>query len=136
MRRGAALERLTGLEHVLFLLALRVERVPDNPVCEAPPVLLANQRRDRPAKEPGHERAIEELELVVAGDERLSQREVDVLLTREIHGSQTVHRVRNPTRPDLDPNLPQHAAESDDVPDDRGALHGPTTSSPWRVPLR
>ena len=51
-------------------------------------------RAARPARaEPGDERAIEELALVVPGDERLPEREVDVLLPRHVDRAQPAHRV-------------------------------------------
>ena len=55
--------------------------------------------------------------------ERLPEREVDVVLAREIDGVEPVHGVRDAARADLDPDLAQHAPEGDDVADDRGALH-------------
>src|SRR4029079_14729498 len=57
-----------------------LERAARDAVGEAPHLLLAHERRDRPAKEPGDERAVEELELVVPRDEGLPQREIDVVL--------------------------------------------------------
>ena len=115
---------------------LLLERVARDPVGEAPRLLLAHERRDRAAQEPGDERAIEELELVVARDERLPEREVDVVLPREIDRAEPANRVLDAPGPDLDPDLAQDAPEGDDVPDDRGALHAAPTGSRSRGPLR
>ena len=59
----------------------------------------------------------------MARDERLPEREVDVVLAREVDGAEPADRVRDTPWTDLDPDLPQHPPEGDDVPDDRGALH-------------
>ena len=118
----AELVRRVGVVRLVAVRA-RLERVAGDAVGPAPRLLLADERRDRAAQEPRDERAIEELELVVARDERLAQREVDVVLPREIDGVEPAHRVGDAPRPDLDPDLAQHAAEGHDVPDDRGALH-------------
>ena len=95
----------------------------DDPVGESARLLLANERRDRAAEEPGDERAVEELELVVARDERLAEREVDVLLPREVDRAESANRILDAPRPDLDPDLAQNTPEGHDVPDDRGSLH-------------
>jgi len=55
---------------------------------------------------------------------------------REIDRAEPANRILDAARPDLDPDLAQHAAEGHDVPDDRRALHA--ASSGWRSrgPLR
>ena len=55
------------------------------------------------------------------GDERLAEREVDVLLALEVDGVERAQRVGDPARADLEPGLVQDAAERDDVPQDRVA---------------
>src|SRR5439155_12634794 len=87
------------------------------------PALSADERGDRSAEEPRRERPVEELELVVTRHERLAQREVDVLLPGQVHRAEPADGVDDAARPDLDPDLAQHAAEGDYVPDDRGSLH-------------
>ena len=127
-----------GGRRVVRLVAVgaRLERVAGDAVGPAPRLLLADERRDGAAQEPRDERAVEELELVVARDERLTQREVDVVLPREIDGAEPAHGVGDAPRPHLDPDLAEHAPEGDDVPDDRGALHPPPTGSQSCAPLR
>ena len=100
-----------------------LERVAHDPVGPAACLLLADERCDRATQEPGHERAVEQLELVVARDERLPEGEVDVVLAREIDRVEAAHRILHAPWPDLDPDLAQHAAEGHDVPNDGGALH-------------
>ena len=75
-------------------------------------------RQHRRAEEPGEEGAVEELELVVTRDERLAQREVDVLLAGQVDRVERAQRVGDATRADLEPDLAQHAAERDDVTHD------------------
>ena len=72
----------------------------------------------RRAHEPRGERAVEQVELVVPRDERLAQREVDVLLA--VRSTASSARRASTTRPgpDLEPGLAQHPAEGDDVPDE------------------
>ena len=72
----------------------------------------------------------------MARDERLAEREVDVVLAREVDRAEPAHRVRDAPRPDLDPDLAQHPPEGDDVPDDRAALHRAPSGSRSREPLR
>ncbi len=122
MLRGAELDGIAAGLRLGRLVADR-QRSLDEPVRMLPLVLLAHERRHRPAQEPGGERAVEELELVVARDERLAEREVDVLLAREVDGVEAAKRVEHAARPDLDPHLAEHAAERDHVPDDRRSLH-------------
>ncbi len=57
----------------------------------------------------------------MARDERLPEREVDVVLAREVDCVEAAHRIGDAPGPDLDPDLAQHAAEGDDVPDDRAS---------------
>ncbi len=59
----------------------------------------------------------------MARDERLPEGEVDVVLAGEIDRVEAAHRILHAPGPDLDPDLAQHAAEGDDVPNDGGALH-------------
>ena len=132
---GAELVRRRRLVR-LVLVRPRLERVAHDPIREAARLLLAHERRDRPAQEPRDERAVEELELVVARDERLPEGEVDVLLAREVDGVECANGVGDTPRTDLDPHLPQHPAEGDDVPHDRGALHAAPSGSRSRGPLR
>ena len=120
----------------LVLVRPRLERVAHDAIREAARLLLAHERRDRPAQEPRDERAVEELELVVARDERLPEREVDVVLAREVDGVERANGVGDTPRTDLDPHLPQHPAEGHDVPHDRGALHAAPSGSRSRGPLR
>ena len=77
-------------------------------------------------QEPRAERAIEQVELVAARDERLPQREVDVGLAREIDRVERAERIGDAPGPDLEPCLAQHAAEGDDVPRDRVAARHPS----------
>ena len=65
------------------------------------------------------EGAVEEIELVLPRDERLPEREVDVLLARQIDLVEATERIRDATRADLETDLAQDAAEGDDVADDR-----------------
>ena len=65
------------------------------------------------------ERAIERLDVLAPRDERLPERPVDVVLPRQLDCVETLERVGHASRPDLEPGLAQHAAEGDDVPDDR-----------------
>ena len=124
-RRGRPRRRPPGLE-----------RVARDAIGAAARLLLPHERRDRAAQEPGDERAVEELELVVARDERLAEREVDVVLPREVDGAEAAHGILDAPGPDLDPDLAQHPAEGHDVPDDRGALHPAPSGSRSRAPLR
>ena len=71
----------------------------------------------------------------MARDEGLAEREVDVVLPRQVDRAETEDRILDATRPDLDPDLAQNAPEGHDVPDDRGSLHAPSGSR-WRGPLR
>ncbi len=115
--RGAELERIA---HLLVLLAasrLR-ERLADL-LLLGRSVGRADRREDRSAQEPCLERPIEEIELVVPGDERLAEREVDVLLSRQVDRVETAQRVGDPPGADLEPHLAQDAPEGDDVADDR-----------------
>ena len=48
----------------------------------------------------------------------------DVVLTRELDRVEALQRVRDTARADLDADLAQHAAERDDVADDRVSEHG------------
>jgi hypothetical protein len=82
-------------------------------------VLLAHERCYRSAQKPRSKRPVEELQLVVPGNERLAEREVDVLLAREVDRIEAAECVEHPPGPDLDPRLAEHAAERDHVPDDR-----------------
>ena len=104
MRRRAALGRLADDLGVVIPHVGGERRL--DPVGELPALLLADERRDRPAQEPGDERAVEELELVVPGDERLPEREVDVLLPRHVDRAQPAHRISDPAGADLDPYFP------------------------------
>ena len=58
----------------------------------------AHRRQHGRPQEPGVERAVEEVELVVARDERLPQREVDVLLAGQVDGGDAAQRVGDATR--------------------------------------
>ena len=115
-----------GLDPPRRLRRLRLERVARDLVGEAARLLLTHERRNRTAQEPSDERPIEELELVVARDERLPKREVDVVLPREIDRAEPANGVLDAPRPDLDPDLAQHPPEGHDVPDDRASLHAAT----------
>ena len=57
-------------------------------------------------------------------DQRLAQREIDVVLASEVDGIEAAQRVGDPARADFQPDLAQHAPEGDDVPNDRASLHG------------
>ena len=69
------------------------------------------------AQEPRVEGTVERLEVLVARDERLPQRPVDVLAARQVDGVQGPQRVRDAPRADLEAALPQHTSEDDDMPD-------------------
>src|SRR5205823_1429193 len=71
--------------------------------------------RDRGAEEPRVEGAVECLEILAPGDERLAKRPVHVLLTPEVDRIEPAQRVRDAARPDLQAGLAQHAPEEDDV---------------------
>ncbi len=114
--------RRRGLVRVVAVRA-HLQRLADDAVGVPAALLLPDEGRDRPAQEPRDERPVEELELVVARDERLPKGEVDVVLPRDVDGAETAHRVADPTRPDLDPDLAQHAPEGHDVPHHGAALH-------------
>ena len=68
----------------------------------------------------------------MARDERLPQREVDVLLARQVDGGDAAQRVGDAARADLEPDLAQDAAERDDVADDRVG-HQPSTCGRCRA---
>ena len=104
MTRRAELVRRVG---VVSLVAVRVgpERVARDPLGPAASLLLANERCDRATEKPRHECAVEQLELVVAGDERLPEGEVDVVLAGEVHRVEAAHRILHTPGPDFDPNL-------------------------------
>jgi hypothetical protein len=91
----------------------------------------ADEREHGAAEEPRVERTVEELELVVLRHERLTQDEVDVVLPCDVDRGEPAQRVRDTPRPDLDPDLAQHAPEGDDVAQDRGALQQPEIK-PWQ----
>ena len=78
----------------------------------------------RSAEEPGVKGPVERFDVLVSRHERLPQRPVDVVLPGELDGVETLQRVGDAAGPDLEPRLPQHAAERDDVPDDRASGHG------------
>ena len=132
---GAELVRRVGRIRIVVVCA-GLERVARDAISPATRLLLADERRDRAAQEPGDEGPIEQLDFVVARDERLAKQEVDVVLPREVDGLEPAHGVRDASRPDLDPDLAQHAAEGHDVPDDRGFLASAPTGSRSRAPLR
>ena len=69
------------------------------------------------------ERAVEGLEILAPGDERLSQRPVHVLLAGEVDRVEAPQRIGDAPRADLEPAFPQHAPEEDDVADDRVFRH-------------
>ena len=90
-------------------------------------------RLDRRAQEPGGERAVEELELVVTGDERLAQRPVHVALVGQVDRVEPGERVLEPAGADLHAGLAQHAAERDDVAQERVSRHNrPKGRGLWR----
>ena len=98
----------------------------DRDVDHARRLLLAGlqprRRQHRRPQEPGVEGPVEEIELVVARDERLAQREVDVLLTGQVDRVERAQRVGDAPGPDLEPDLAQDTAEGDDVADDGVAV--------------
>ena len=93
---------------------------------------LATRRRRRRlglrlhgrAEEPGMKGAIEGVDVLATRHERLPERPVDVVLLRELDRVETIQRVGDASRPDLESRLAQHAAERDDVPDDSVSGHG------------
>ena len=135
MTGGAELVRRVGVD-ALVVVRSRLERVAHDAIGEAARLLLAHQRRDGAAQEPCDERAVEELELVVARDERLPEGEVDVVLPRQVDCAEPADRIGDAPRTDLDADLAQHPPEGHDVPDDRGALHATPSDSRSRELLR
>ena len=124
---GAELERIAHL--VVRLAAGRVrERLADLLLRERA-LGGAHRRQHGRAQEPGVERTVEEVELVVARDERLAEREVDVLLAGQVDGGDATQRVGDAARADLEPDLAQDAAEGDDVADD-GVGHAALPTAP------
>ena len=122
MRRGAELLRV-GSRLRLRVAMFVGERSLDDLVGVPPEILLANERCDGAAEKPRRERAVEQLELVVSGDERLAQRKIDVLLAREVDCVEAAKSVEHPAGSDLDSHFPEHAAERDHVTDDGRPLH-------------
>ena len=116
--RGAELDGV-GARIGLCGVATARQRALHEPVGLQALVLLAHERCYRSAQEPRCKRPVEELQLVVPGDERLAEREVDVLLAREVDCVEAAECVEHTPGPDLDPRLAEHAAERDHVADDR-----------------
>ena len=80
--------------------------------------VAARGRATRDAEEPGVERTVERLEVLAAGDQRLPQGPVHVVLPAEIDRVEASQGVGDPARPDFESALSKHAPEKDDVPDD------------------
>ena len=97
---------------------------------------LARPQRRRRAQEPGVERAIERLELLAAGDERLAKRPVHVLLAGEVDRVEAAQRVGDAPRADLEAAFAQHAAEDDDVANDRVLATALRAAQPRAVTTR
>ena len=127
--------RRVGVDAIVVVRS-RLERVARDAIGEAARLLLPHQGCNRAAQEPGDEGAIEELELVVARDERLPEGEVDVVLPCQVHCTEPTDSIGDASGTDLDPDLPQNPPEGDDVPHDRGALHAAPSGSRSRGPLR
>ena len=86
----------------------------DEPEVDRP---LAEVLRRRPL-EPGPERAVEDLEVVVLRDQRAGQRGVDVVAHRQVDRIERAERVLQAARADLDAGLAQDPAERDELADD------------------
>src|SRR5262249_5512969 len=80
----------------------------------------------RRALEPRREGGVERGEVVDAGDEGLAQRPVHVVAARELDPVETVERILEALRADLEPTLTKDPPERDHVPDDR-----PIAQRPW-----
>ena len=93
-------------------------------------------RHHRRPHEPRGERAVEQVELVLPRDQRLAQREVDVLLAIDLDGVERPQGVDDSARPYLEPGLSQHPSEGDDVPDEGVACHGRASASRRRCGRR
>ena len=74
------------------------------------------------SKEPGIEGTVKQFELVVARDERLPKREVDILLAGQVDGRNPAERIGDATRANLEAYLSQNSPERNNVPND-GVSH-------------
>src|SRR5262245_53062112 len=79
---------------------------------------VPDEREHRATEEPGVECTVEQDELVVARHERLAEREIDVVLPRQVDRTEPTYGVGDATRPHLDPDLAEHPPEGHDVPHD------------------
>ena len=115
--RGAELDGV-GARIGLCGVATARQRALHEPVGLQALVLLATSGAAGPRRNHAAN-ARSRLQLVVPGDERLAEREVDVLLAREVDCVEAAECVEHTPGPDLDPRLAEHAAERDHVADDR-----------------
>src|SRR5206468_7366961 len=88
------------------------------------------------AQEPGPEGAVEGIEVLVAGDEGLPQRPVDVVLPLELDPVKAAERIGDAARADLEAGVPKHPPEGDHMANDGFSGHcAPLRRAP-EVPRR